>query len=85
MIEHVEITPKEPRMIIEPMPRTDLTLPPFAGTHPLNLQEMVAGFKSLLADKEYIDLRERYGRGQLSFYGTIVNRERQALGFSVTD
>jgi hypothetical protein len=71
--------------MIDPIPRTDLELPPTVGTQPLNMQELVDGFKSLLTDKQYIELRERYGRGHLSFYGTIVDRERKALGFSITD
>jgi hypothetical protein len=71
--------------MIDPIPQTDLELPPTVGTQLLNMQELVDGFKSLLADKQYIELREKYGRGQLSFYGTIVDRERKALGFSITD
>lgn len=70
--------------MIDPIPKQDLQLPPMADAASFNLQVTVDGFIALLSNKEYIALREKYDRGQLSFWGHIKEIEVRALGFSIT-
>lgn len=46
--------------------------------------EEIAGLEALLTNVEYIRLREKYDRGQLSFYSQITEFERTYVGRVIT-
>lgn len=46
--------------------------------------KIIEGLKDLLQDAKYLSLRERYDKGQLSFYGQIKEIEIHAVGEVLT-